>query len=215
MGSSWMSAAGALLLVASVLGVGVSGDSQGDALYALRRNLKDPENVLQSWDPTLVNPCTWFHVTCSPSNQVIRVDLGNAGLSGSLVPELGNLHSLQYLELSKNKLDGSIPVELGQLKSLVSLDLYNNNFTGEIPAALGQLKSLIFLRLNNNQLRGRIPSTLTGLPALKVLDLSNNDLCGTIPTKGSFSRFSQRSFENNPSLNGPELVGVPYASSCQ
>lgn len=45
----------------------------GDALYALRRSLTDPSNVLQSWDPTLVNPCTWFHVTCDGQNRVIRV----------------------------------------------------------------------------------------------------------------------------------------------
>jgi somatic embryogenesis receptor kinase 1 len=45
----------------------------GDALYSLRQNLKDTNNVLQSWDPTLVNPCTWFHVTCDIENSVIRV----------------------------------------------------------------------------------------------------------------------------------------------
>lgn len=45
----------------------------GDALHSLRANLIDPNNVLQSWDPTLVNPCTWFHVTCNNENSVIRV----------------------------------------------------------------------------------------------------------------------------------------------
>lgn len=45
----------------------------GDALHSLRTNLEDPNNVLQSWDPTLVNPCTWFHVTCNNENSVIRV----------------------------------------------------------------------------------------------------------------------------------------------
>lgn len=45
----------------------------GDALYALRRAVKDPENVLQSWDPTLVDPCTWFHVTCDTDNRVTRL----------------------------------------------------------------------------------------------------------------------------------------------
>jgi hypothetical protein len=44
----------------------------GDALHSLRTNLNDPNNVLQSWDPTLVNPCTWFHVTCNNDNSVIR-----------------------------------------------------------------------------------------------------------------------------------------------
>lgn len=48
-------------------------NSEGDALYALRRGLSDPDNVLQSWDPNLVNPCTWFHITCNQDNRVTRV----------------------------------------------------------------------------------------------------------------------------------------------
>ncbi|CAN0928292.1 LRR receptor kinase BAK1 [Linum grandiflorum] len=51
----------------------VLGNMEGDALHNLRTNLIDPNNVLQSWDPTLVNPCTWFHVTCNTDNSVIRV----------------------------------------------------------------------------------------------------------------------------------------------
>lgn len=49
------------------------GNSEGDALYALRRSLTDTDNVLQSWDPNLVNPCTWFHITCNQDNRVTRV----------------------------------------------------------------------------------------------------------------------------------------------
>lgn len=45
----------------------------GDALNALKSSLNDPNNVLQSWDPTLVNPCTWLHVTCNSENSVTRV----------------------------------------------------------------------------------------------------------------------------------------------
>ncbi|GFY89384.1 somatic embryogenesis receptor-like kinase 2 [Actinidia rufa] len=73
-----------LILVAARL-LQVSGNAEGDALNALKTNLADPNNVLQSWDPTLVNPCTWFHVTCNSENSVTRVDLGNANLSGQLV----------------------------------------------------------------------------------------------------------------------------------
>ncbi|CAL5344653.1 unnamed protein product [Camellia sinensis] len=107
----------------------VFGNSEGDALYTLRRKLSDPDNVLQSWDPNLVNPCTWFHITCNQDNRVTRVDLGNSNLSGHLVPELGKLEHLQYLELYKNNIQGTIPVELGNLRSLISLDLYNNNIS--------------------------------------------------------------------------------------
>ncbi|GLJ45288.1 hypothetical protein SUGI_0953110 [Cryptomeria japonica] len=204
-----------IMLTIIVVGVEVAANSEGDALYALRRNLNDPLNVLQSWDPTLVNPCTWFHVTCDRQNRVTRLDLGNARLSGTLVGDLGKLTSLQYLELYKNDIRGEIPKELGNLKSLISLDLYQNNLTGRIPASLGDLKSLRFLRLNGNKLTGRIPRRLTNLSSLKILDVSDNDLCGTIPVSGAFSKFSQKSFENNQRLKGPELIGsVVYNLGC-
>lgn len=191
------------------------GNSEGDALYTLRRSLSDPGNVLQSWDPTLVNPCTWFHITCNQDNRVTRVDLGNSNLSGHLVPELGKLEHLQYLELYKNNIQGTIPSELGNLKGLISLDLYNNNISGTIPPSLGKLKSLVFLRLNDNHLTGPVPRDLVGISSLKVVDVSNNDLCGTIPTSGPFEHIPLNNFENNPRLEGPELLGLAsYDTNC-
>nr|ANA57339.1 SERK-like protein 2 [Dioscorea oppositifolia] len=181
----------------------VYANTEGDALHSLRTSLNDPNNVLQSWDPTLVNPCTWFHVTCNNDNSVIRVDLGNAALSGTLVPQLGQLKNLQYLELYSNNISGTIPSDLGNLTNLVSLDLYLNSFTGGIPDTLGKLTKLRFLRLNNNTLSGQIPQSLTGIQELQVLDLSNNNLSGPVPSTGSFSLFTPISFQNNPLLCGP------------
>ncbi|XP_075512638.1 leucine-rich repeat protein 1-like isoform X2 [Primulina tabacum] len=111
----------------------VECNSEGDALNAWKSSLSDPNGVLQSWDPTLVNPCTWFHVTCNSENSVTRVDLGNANLSGTLVPQLGLLANLQYLRLNKNKLSGSIPdgvLQLIQWGSLQILDVSHNNLAG-------------------------------------------------------------------------------------
>ncbi|CAL9199205.1 LRR receptor kinase BAK1-like isoform X2 [Musa acuminata AAA Group] len=190
------------VLVCSPLGR-VLANTEGDALNSLKTSLIDPNNVLQSWDPTLVNPCTWFHVTCDNDNNVIRVDLGNADLSGNLVPQLGLLKKLQYLELYSNNINGTIPSDLGNLTNLVSLDLYLNKFTGEIPDSLGNLKNLRFLRLNNNSLSGHIPGSLTTVNALQVLDLSNNGLSGEVPSNGSFSQFTPISFQNNAGLCGP------------
>ncbi|CAL1352692.1 unnamed protein product [Linum trigynum] len=186
----------------------VASNAEGDALNALKTNLADPNNVLQSWDPTLVNPCTWFHVTCNSENSVTRVDLGNANLSGQLVTQLGQLPNLQYLELYSNNLSGRIPDELGNLTALVSLDLYLNNLTGPIPVTLGKLEKLRFLRLNNNTLSGTIPMTLTKVMSLQVLDLSNNQLTGDIPVNGSFSLFTPISFANNR-LNVPPASPPP------
>ncbi|CAN6232183.1 unnamed protein product [Urochloa humidicola] len=160
----------------------IVANTEGDALYSLRQSLKDANNVLQSWDPTLVNPCTWFHVTCNNDNSVIRVDLGNAQLSGVLVPQLGQLKNLQYLELFSNNISGTIPPELGNLTNLVSLDLYVNNFSGNIPDSLGNLLKLRVLRLNNNSLVGQIPESLTNISTLKVLDVSNNNLLRQVPS---------------------------------
>ncbi|KAF1864198.1 hypothetical protein Lal_00048763 [Lupinus albus] len=179
----------------------VYGNLEGDVLYSLKMALSDPNNMLRSWDPTLVSPCTW--------------DLGNANLSGHLVPELGKLERLQYLELYKNNIQGVIPPELGNLTNLISLGLYNNNISGNIPPSLGNLKSLVFLRLNNNHLTGPIPVELFNLPNLKVLDVSNNGLCGTFPSSGPFEHIPWDNFKNNPRLEGPELLGlVPYDTNC-
>ncbi|XP_039017454.1 leucine-rich repeat protein 1-like [Hibiscus syriacus] len=205
------------------------GNSEGDALYTLRKSLVDPDNVLHSWDPNLVNPCTWFHVTCNQDSRVTRVDLGNSNLSGHLVPELGKLEHLQesvcsfpfnlcpllpLAELYKNNIQGTIPVELGNLNSLISLDLYNN-ISGTIPRSLGKLKHLVFLRLNDNKLTGPIPRELGGVSSLKVVDVSNNDLCGPIPTSGPFEHIPLNNFEKNPRLEGPELLGLAsYDTNC-
>ncbi|GLT27330.1 hypothetical protein SLA2020_023360 [Shorea laevis] len=175
----------------------VTCNAEGDALNALKTNLTDPNNVLQSWDPTLVNPCTWFHVTCNSDNSVTRVDLQNANLSGQVVPQLGLLSNLQYLELYGSNITGKIPEELGNLTNLVSLDLYLNGLNGVIPSTLGYLKNLRFLRLNNNSLSGEIPGSLTTVMSLEVLDLSNNHLTGDVPVNGSFSLFTPSSFQNN------------------
>ncbi|KAL8536126.1 hypothetical protein ACS0TY_011672 [Phlomoides rotata] len=196
----------------------VSANGEGDALNALKSNLADPNNVLQSWDPTLVNPCTWFHVTCNSDNSVTRVDLGNANLSGQLAPQLGQLSNLQYLELYSNNISGRVPSELGNLTNLVSLDLYLNGLSGPIPDTLGKLQKLRFLRLNNNTLGGDIPESLTTIFTLQVLDLSNNQLTGKIPVNGSFQLFTPISFANNklealPASPPPPVLQTPGSSS--
>ncbi|RVW58456.1 Brassinosteroid insensitive 1-associated receptor kinase 1 [Vitis vinifera] len=61
-----------LILVFSAF-LRVSGNAEGDALNALKSNLEDPNNVLQSWNATLVNPCRWYHVTCNSDKSVTRV----------------------------------------------------------------------------------------------------------------------------------------------
>ncbi|TKW00866.1 hypothetical protein SEVIR_8G140500v4 [Setaria viridis] len=158
-------------------------NTEGDILYKQRQVWRDANNVLESWDPTLVNPCTWLHITCNNDNSVIRVDLGNAGLSGSLIPDLGGLKNLRFLMLFENNLTGSIPSSLGNLKSLMNLELQKNALSGAIPASLGNIKTLQFLRLNGNMLTGKLPQEILSLVAvgnLSELNIANNKLDGTV-----------------------------------
>ncbi|XP_059656594.1 leucine-rich repeat protein 1-like isoform X2 [Cornus florida] len=172
-----------ILLLFALAIVTVDCNSEGDALIAWKHALADPFNVLQSWDPTLVNPCTWYHVTCNSKNSVTRVDLGDAGLSGPLVPQLAILKNLQYLEVFANNLTGNIPREIGTLKALISLDLYQNKLSGTIPASLGNLKLLRFLRINSNKLSGKIPTAVIQLiqfGQLNIMNVSDNQLTGSV-----------------------------------
>ncbi|CAN1839900.1 BRASSINOSTEROID INSENSITIVE 1-associated receptor kinase 1 [Linum perenne] len=58
----------ALLQVAKV-----KGNADLDALSNLKNSLSDPNHVLESWDTSLVDPCTWFHVVCNGNNRVTEV----------------------------------------------------------------------------------------------------------------------------------------------
>nr|VDD13416.1 unnamed protein product [Brassica rapa] len=189
-----------IFLLFDLLLLRVAGNAEVDALTALRLSLSDPKNVLQSWtwNATDVTPCSWFHVTCNNETKVVRVDLGNANLSGQLVPQLGQLPNLQYLELFSNNITRGIPEELGVLTELVSLELYMNNLSGSIPSSLGNLKKLIYLRLNNNALSGELPRSLTDVLSLQVLDVSNNRLTGDVLLTGSFSQFTAVRFPPCP-----------------
>ncbi|KAL1224856.1 BRASSINOSTEROID INSENSITIVE 1-associated receptor kinase 1 [Cardamine amara subsp. amara] len=133
------------LILFSDLVLRVTGNAEVDALTALRLSLSDPNNVCQSWDKTFDTPCLWSHVTCNSESSVTHVDLQSANLSGTLVPQLGQLSKLQYLKLHSNNITGEIPEELGGLRELVSLDLYENNIRGPIPSSLGNLMKLRFL----------------------------------------------------------------------
>ncbi|PAN42799.1 hypothetical protein PAHAL_8G185800 [Panicum hallii] len=174
--------AAAVLTSLLALAILASCSTEGDILYKQRLAWKDPNNVLQSWDPTLANPCIWFHVTCNMNNSVVRVDLGNAGISGPLLPDLGGLVNLQYLELYGNSLIGPIPAILGNLTNLISLDLWDNLLTGPIPTSLGTISTLRFLRLYQNNLTGSMPPSLGSLTSLQELKLEKNAFSGSIPS---------------------------------
>ncbi|KAJ4752099.1 Receptor-like protein kinase [Rhynchospora pubera] len=161
-------------------------NTEGDILYAQKQAWVDPYNVLESWNQNLSTPCTWLHVTCNNNNSVVRIDLGNAGLSGSLISQLGELTNLQYLELQLNNISGAIPTSFGNLTNLVSLDLQWNALSCPIPSSLGSLYYLKYLYLNGNDLSGSLPVEVLSLVtsgSLIALNVANNSLSNTNTTQ--------------------------------
>lgn len=149
---------------------------EADALIAFKQNLKDPDNMLQSWDDSVSDPCTYPLVICDQDNHVSELLLIRLRLSGYLVPQLGDLQYLIRVNLAENDLHGPIPLELGKLQNLKQLSLNDNNLEGTIPTSFGNLRSLRILTLQNNHLTGTVPKEVTNLPNLVLLNVSNNNI---------------------------------------
>lgn len=45
----------------------------GDALTVFKNNVIDPTDALRNWNPNILTPCTWFHVTCNGESSVTRL----------------------------------------------------------------------------------------------------------------------------------------------
>ncbi|OMP06180.1 hypothetical protein CCACVL1_01688 [Corchorus capsularis] len=112
---------------------------------------------------------------------LIFLSFSSNQLTGEIPDSIGDMLSLQVIDLSKNKLVGNIPSSIGNCSFLKVLDLGNNNLSGVIPDSLGQLLQLKSLHLNNNNnLTGSIPPSFYNLSSLETLDLGSNSLSGNI-----------------------------------
>ncbi|KAG6579681.1 Receptor-like protein EIX2, partial [Cucurbita argyrosperma subsp. sororia] len=126
--------------------------------------------------------------------------------SNDLYYSMKQLEVMVKIDLSQNYLVGSIPSEIAKLKELIGLNLSHNNLTGTIPAEIGEIESLESLDLSFNQLSGPIPRSISRLNSLGDLKLSHNNLSGEIPREGHLSTFNEpSSFDGNPYLCGDPL----------
>ncbi|KAL5707789.1 hypothetical protein ACHQM5_018650 [Ranunculus cassubicifolius] len=128
--------------------------------------------------------CTsWLGVSCNENNRIVRLNLTNLGLSGTLqdfpFPFLSNL--LDF-DISLNALCGAIPVDVGNLSQIRYMDFSDNIFTGNIPQEIGKLTSLQLLHLSRNKLHGYLPLDIGNLFNLNELKISRNFLTGPLPS---------------------------------
>ncbi|BBN18130.1 hypothetical protein MPTK1_8g00010 [Marchantia polymorpha subsp. ruderalis] len=166
--------------------------AEKEALLAFKAALRDQDRLLEDWKQS-TDPCfdKWYGVYCVPTDGPANVDtnfehvtelrLLKLNLGGNLVPELGNLTAIKYLDLYGCLLEGTIPPELGKLTNLYSLTLSGNKISGVMPKELGNLINLNRLQLDENEISGELPSRFSNLVKLQHMHLNNNSLEGSIP----------------------------------
>ncbi|KAJ8765684.1 hypothetical protein K2173_014806 [Erythroxylum novogranatense] len=139
------------------------------------------------------------------NNTVLEVLIIDDNNFGGITPQIVSNFSkkLRLMGFSKNQIRGTIPTEIGNLISLEHLDLGENHLTGSIPNSIGKLKNLNGLYLNGNELSGSIPSTLWNVTSLNEVFLNRNKLQGSIPTSlGDFRHLVELTLSENK-LSGP------------
>ncbi|KAL5559546.1 hypothetical protein UlMin_035757 [Ulmus minor] len=191
---------------------GSADSDDGATLLEIKKSFRDVDNVLYDWtDSPSSDYCVWRGVTCdNVTFSVVALNLSSLNLDGEISPAMGNLKSLQMLDLRGNRLSGQIPDEIGDCSSLTILDLSFNEIFGDIPFSISKLKQLEFLILKNNRLIGPVPSTLSQMPNLKILDLAQNNLSGEIPRLIYWNEVLQYL-----GLRGNNLVGKLSPDICQ
>ncbi|XP_073262396.1 cuscuta receptor 1-like isoform X2 [Populus alba] len=119
------------------------------------------------------------------------LEMSDNGFNGSIPYSLGNMSSLQGLDLShnfltgrilsNNSLQGQIPGWIWNMSSLEFLDLSGNNFSGRLPPRFNTSSNLRYVYLSRNKFQGPITMSFHNPAEILALDLSHNNLSGTIP----------------------------------
>ena len=101
--------------------------------------LRETWPELQERWPEAARPEDWEGVTME-DGRVVQLLLRDLDLTGAVPAEIGQLTSLERLDLRGNQLT-SLLAEIGQLTALTRLYLDDNELTS-LPPEIGQLRSL-------------------------------------------------------------------------
>lgn len=103
--------------------------------------------------------------------------LGGNQLEGALLPDLRELHLLEYFGVAGNQLTGPIPL-YEDMVILLSFVANDNAFTGKLFPYWSQ--NIELLNVANNQLTGEFSDKFSALDNLLEINLENNHLSGPI-----------------------------------
>ncbi|XP_022734178.1 receptor-like protein 12 [Durio zibethinus] len=136
------------------------------------------------------------------NHPLLKLSLANTSFFGQLPESIGNLKSLEYLDIKYCKFSGKVPYSLGNLTQLRFLDLSSNNFLGPIPFSVGRLNQLLGLDFSYNKFSEEIPSSLANLTRLVYLSLATNNFNrGTLSWLGTQTNLAYLDLTNT-SLSG-------------
>lgn len=142
--------------------------------------------------------CLWGGLGCNDDNAIVRIEMEQNGVAGTLPFELSRLQNLQYLVLEEGILTGTLPKELGKIGTLEQIDLNFNLLQGPIPDELYQLENLRQLDLNDNEFTGTISPSIGNLSLMTFFQIENNAFTGTIPTQmGNLTSLEVATMDNN------------------
>jgi len=125
-------------------------------------------------------------------------------LTGTIIPELGNLTTLKALRIGDNDYSpGIIPPELGNLTNLTSLTIDKSNLIGTLPPELGNLLLLSVFYIQTNALTGPIPPEYGNFTEARSFLWSDNQLTGSIPSVLENWTKCKNFYVGNNQLSGP------------
>ncbi|KAD5961384.1 hypothetical protein E3N88_12857 [Mikania micrantha] len=122
------------------------------------------------------------------------------------IDTLGNLSSLQTLELGSNSISGPIPDSIGRLSSLLVMNLPSNSISGPLPDSLGRLLALEELDISYNEINGTLPRSIGRLTKLQKLNIEHNLLTGTVTEDHFANLTSLVSLRGNANMLRIELM---------
>ncbi|KAL4018654.1 hypothetical protein IC575_022261 [Cucumis melo] len=173
----------------------------GSVMSLLKNSIGAPSSL--GW--TGSDYCQWKHVKCDSQSRVVKIQIGNQNLKGSLPKELFSLSALVQLEVQSNQLGGpfpnladslqillahdnfftSMPADFFAKKSaLQTIDIDNNPFSAwQIPDNIRDASGLQEISFNRVNITGTIPEIFDGatFPTLRNLHLAGNFLEGELP----------------------------------